>query len=144
MIFPYKIQALLNLVPNSSFSWGGEEWETLTWLDECPCPTKEEWETEKARLVSEQPLQDCKSKAQSLLNESDFTDLYSVRNKLENIYEWDTYREVIRELRINPIKNPVFPDKPKTIWKQIVIPEPIQEVIIPIEEPIINNEETII
>ena len=63
MIFPYKIQALLNLVPNSSFSWGGEEWETLTWLDERLCPTKEEWENEKARLISEQPLQDCKTKS---------------------------------------------------------------------------------
>ena len=80
----------------------------------------------------------CKQKAQILLNESDWTDLYSVRNKLENINEWDTYRGIIRDLRINPIENPTFPNKTQTIWQEI-IPIPI-----PIEEPIINNEETII
>ena len=113
----YNILALINLVANPKFSWIGLEWEGLIWQDERSCPTKEEWETEKARLISEQPLQDCKSKARSLLNESDFADLYSVRNKLENVNEWDTYREIIRELRINPIENPVVPDKPHTIWK---------------------------
>jgi hypothetical protein len=67
-----------------------------------------------------------------------------VRNKLENIDEWDTYRNIVRQLRINPIENPVFPDKPQTIWKEIVIPKPIEEIVVSIEEPIINNEETII
>lgn len=68
--------------------------------------------------LSEIKKQECKTQAQILLNESDFTDLYSVRLKLENINEWDTYRDIIRELRINPIENPTFPDKPKTIWKK--------------------------
>ena len=96
----------------------------------------------------------CKQKAQILLNESDWTDLYTVRNKLENINEWDTYRGIIRDLRINPIENPTFPNKPQTIWQEIipipieepiVVQEPIQEEIVnPIDESIINNEETII
>lgn len=134
----YNVLALFNLIPNCEFAWTGTEWEGLQWLDERPCPTKEEWENEKTRLIAQQPLKECKQKAQTLLNESDWTDLYSVRQKLENVTEWDTYREIIRELRINPIENPTFPDKPKTIWQEI-IPIPI-----PIEEPIINNEETIL
>ena len=115
----YKLQAIQNLVPSCSFAWSGEEWEGLEWLDSRPCPTKEEWETEKARLIAQQPLSDCKSQAQALLSESDWADLYSVRNKLENIDEWDNYRNQIRELRINPVENPLFPDKPKTIWKEL-------------------------
>jgi len=71
--------------------------------------------------LSEIQKQECKTQAQILLNESDFTDLYSVRLKLENIDEWDSYRNIIRELRINPIENPVFPDKPKTIWKEVSV-----------------------
>lgn len=138
MIIDYNLMALQSLVTNPIFSWIGTEWEGLEWLDERPCPTKEEWENEKARLISHQPLENCKQKAQILLNESDWTDLYSVRNKLENINEWDSYRELIRELRINPIENPTFPNKPKTIWQEIM-PIPIT-----IDEPIINNEETII
>ena len=86
--------------------------------------------------LSEIRKKECKSQAQILLNESDWADLYSVRNKLENINEWDTYRDIIRELRINPIENPVFPNKPQTVWKEIIP--------IPTDEPIINNEETIL
>ena len=119
MIIDYNLMALQSLVTNPMFSWIGNEWEGLEWLDERTCPTKEEWENEKARLIEQQPLNDCKTQAQILLNESDWADLYSVRNKLENINEWDTYRDIIRELRINPIENPTFPDKPKTIWKEI-------------------------
>lgn len=119
MLDYYNHLSLNNLVSKCKYNWVGDKWEGLEWLDERPCPTKEEWENEKARLIAYQPLQDCKNKAQILLNESDFADLYSVRNKLENINEWDTYRAIIRELRINPIENPVFPNKPQTIWKEV-------------------------
>lgn len=148
------IIALQNLVPNCIFTWKEDTWEGLEWLDERTCPSKEEWEAEKARLIAQQPLEQCKQKAQILLNESDWTDLYTVRQKLENINEWDIYRELIRHLRIYPTEHPIFPDKPQTIWKEIipisieepiVAQEPIQEEIVnPIDEPIINNEETII
>jgi len=127
--------------------WGirnSQDYNTLEWLDESPKPTKEELDSQWEETLSIIAKNNCKSKAQILLNESDFADLYSVRNKLENIEEWDTYRAIIREIRINPIENPVFPDKPQTIWKEIVIPKPIEEIVVSIEEPIINNEETTI
>jgi hypothetical protein len=114
MIFPYKIQALLNLVPNSSFSWGGEEWETLTWLDERPCPTKEEWETEKVRLIAYQPLQDCKSKAKQLISNTDWSVLPDVN--ITNKSEFESYRSILRNYIINPIENPEFPIEPQPIW----------------------------
>lgn len=99
--------------------------------------------------LSEIKKQECKTQAQILLNESDWADLYSVRNKLENINEWDIYRELIRHLRVYPTENLIFPAKPKTIWKEAVIPEQLQNIINsrsqePIEESIINNEETIL
>jgi hypothetical protein len=92
------------------------EYNTLNWYDQNK-PTKEELDSQWDEVQSIIVKNNCKSKAQILLNESDFADLYSVRNKLENINEWDTYRAIIRELRINPIENPVFPDKPQIIWK---------------------------
>jgi hypothetical protein len=82
-------------------------------------PTKEKLDSKWEEVLIEIQQDKCKTQAQILLNESDWSDLYSVRNKLENINEWDSYRELIRELRINPIENPTFPDKPKTIWKTI-------------------------
>ena len=120
------------------WSLNGDSYEGLTWLEESLKPSKEELDSQWEEVLIEIQKEQCKTKSQTLLNESDFTDLYTVRNKLDNINEWDNYREIIRELRINPIENPIFPDKPQTIWQEI-IPIPI-----PIEEPIINNEETII
>jgi hypothetical protein len=114
-----KITALLSIKPNAQWSWTGENYSDLEWLDILQTkPSENEINKEFNRLKLEEPKQNCKSKSQLLLNESDFADLYSVRNKLENINEWDNYREIIRELRINPIENPVFPDKPQTIWKE--------------------------
>jgi hypothetical protein len=106
------------------YNYLGKRWsllnnnyDSLEWLDESPKPTKEELDSQWEEVQSVIKKEDCKAAAQSLLNESDFADLYSVRNKLENINEWDTYRDIIRELRINPIENPVFPNKPQTVWK---------------------------
>lgn len=113
----YNVLALFNLSPNCEFAWTGTEWEGLEWLDSRPCPTKEEWETEKARLIAQQPLSDCKVQAQALLSESDWADLVSVRSNLQNVSEWDNYRSAVRQLRTNPVQNPVFPDKPQALWK---------------------------
>ena len=119
MIINYKLQAIQNLVPNCSLAWKGEDWEGLEWLDERPCPTKEEWENEKARLIAQQPLNNCKTKAKQLLSDSDWSEIPSVIEQLENFNEWKEYRMNIRKFIINPIENPVFPDKPETIWKVV-------------------------
>jgi len=112
-------------------------YDTLIWhmSNTIEKPSKEELESKLEEVLIEIQKDKCKTQAQILLNESDWTDLYTVRNKLENINEWDTYRDIVRQLRINPIENPIFPDKPQTIWQEII---PIL-----IDEPIINNEETI-
>jgi hypothetical protein len=90
----------------------------IVWQDSRPQPPEEQIEQWKLSYPNDIAKDNCKSKAQTLLNESDFADLYSVRNKLQNINEWDSYREIIRNLRTNPVEKPVFPDKPKTIWKE--------------------------
>lgn len=107
--YPYKSWRIENSI----------DYNTLKWSDPSPKPTREELDSQWEEVLSIQKKEKCKQKSQTLLLESDWVDLYSVRNKLENINEWDNYREIIRELRINPIENPVFPDKPKTIWKEL-------------------------
>jgi hypothetical protein len=109
---------LSSLRPNSEWKMQNEDYSTLEWYSSDEKPTQEFLDSEIDKMIIQQKILLCKSKAQSFLNESDFADLYSVRNKLENINEWDTYRAIIRELRINPIENPVFPDKPQTLWKE--------------------------
>ena len=104
---------------NTQWSLNGDSYEGLTWFDDSPKPTKEELDSQWEEVLSIRQKDQCKTQAQKLLNESDFTDLYSVRNTLENIDEWDNYRNIVRALRINPIENPVFPNKPQTIWKEL-------------------------
>jgi hypothetical protein len=113
----FYILALQNLIPNCEFNWIGSEWEGLEWLDSRPCPTKEAWEAEKARLIAYQPLQDCKDKAKSLLANSDWSTLPDVQAQLENYNDFVSYRSQLRELVINPVENPVFPIEPEARWK---------------------------
>ena len=94
----YNVLALFNLIPNCEFAWTGTEWEGLEWLDERPCPTKEEWENEKERLKVLIPIQEKQKEIQRLLLESDYIELPSfIERKGQEIYnQWMTYRENLR------------------------------------------------
>lgn len=109
-------EALLNLIPNCSFVWDGTEWEGLIWLDSRPKPTKEAWETEKARLIAYQPKQKCKDKAKNLISLTDWSVLpdVSILNKSDFI----AYREILRSLILNPVEDPIFPVEPNPIWSK--------------------------
>lgn len=113
----YKITAMQNLVPGCSFAWKGEEWEGLEWLDSRPCPTREAWETEKARLIAYAPLQTCKDTAKTLLASSDWAELPSSIELLENASEWKAYRVELKRLLISPVEAPSFPNIPEVRWK---------------------------
>lgn len=113
------ILALQKLISNPIFNWVGNDWEGLEWLDPRPQPTKEQWEVEKNKLIAQQPFQDCKSQAKRLLLDSDWSELPSVIEGLENANEWKSYRIEIRKYIINPVENPIFPNKPETRWKEI-------------------------
>lgn len=109
---------ILQNIPDAQFSLGGNDPSTLIWyetnIQEKPSIEQiEEWINQYPIKVK---IKECESIAQKLLEESDWVDLYSNRNKLLNIEEWDMYRDTIRSLRINPVENPKFPDKPKAEW----------------------------
>lgn len=115
----YYTDAILNLIPNAQFSWQGEEWEGLNWYDSRPCPTREEWEAEKIKLIAQQPFQDCKTKAKQLLLDSDWSELPSVIEALENADEWKSYRVQLRKYVVTPVQSPVFPSVPQVKWKEV-------------------------
>lgn len=110
----YSVLALQNLIPNCIFSWSGTEWDGLIWQDTRPQPTKEAWETEKARLIAYQPKQDCKDKAKTLIESCDWSVLPDVN--IKNKAEFENYRAVLRNYILNPVENPVWPEEPDPIW----------------------------
>lgn len=101
------------------WSLNGNFYEGLNWLDESPKPTKEELNLQWEEVLSIRKKQNCKSQAKQLLLESDWSELPSVIEGLENHNEWKSYRIEIRKFIINPIENPIFPNKPETVWKAI-------------------------
>lgn len=100
----------------SYWSLNGDSYEGLNWLSDTPKPSKEELDFQWEEVLSIRKKEDCKTVAQKLLTESDFADLYSVRNALENVSEWDNYRSALRQLRTNPVEHPEFPEKPHVRW----------------------------
>jgi len=63
----------------------------------------------------------CKQQAQSLLKQTDWTEIPSVTNTantphLINSDEFVAYRNFIRILAVNPIENPTWPVKPTEQW----------------------------
>lgn len=110
----YNIQALQNLVPNCKLYWIGTDWDGLQWEDERPQPTKEQWETEKARLIAYQPKQNCKDEAKIKIQACDWSVLEDVN--LNNKQAFINYRSYLRNLILNPVEDPIWQPEPDPIW----------------------------
>lgn len=106
--------------------------ESNNYFKNYSCKDKYDWETfifenlndKPSKMIINQwindiPLKKCKSQAKQLLINSDWSELPSVIEQLENANEWKSYRMEIRKFIINPIENPVFPSEPETRWKEI-------------------------
>lgn len=65
----------------------------------------------------------CKQQASDLLYATDWTTIPDVANPANNPYlmnqaDFIAYRNAVRQLAVNPVTNPVFPDKPTEQWSQ--------------------------
>lgn len=73
-------------------------------------------DTEK---YSQHLKEQCKSQAKQLLLDSDWSELPSVIEALENADEWKSYRVQLRKYVVTPVQNPVFPSVPQVKWKEV-------------------------
>jgi hypothetical protein len=60
----------------------------------------------------------CQIRAIALLAETDYTQYNDVSQVLANKADFDAYRAQLRKYVIRPIPNPVWPTKPRAVWKQ--------------------------
>jgi hypothetical protein len=73
-------------------------------------------------LVTEQAQKtECKQQASQLLYATDWTTIPDVANSANNPFlinqaEFIVYRNIIRNLAVNPVIDPVFPDVPTPAW----------------------------
>jgi hypothetical protein len=115
------IQILLLNYPNTNWSLGGDSYDSLEWQDSSPKPTKEELDALWPATQEKYAKDECKNKAISLLQKTDWTQMADVSNQsitphLVNLADFNEYRAKIRALAVNPVANPNFPITPTQQW----------------------------
>jgi len=90
------------------------DYNSLQWFSANKKPTKEELDSlwEESKSLSKK--NNCKTQAKTLISLSDWSVLPDV--KLENKFEFENYRNILRNFIINPMENPEFPTEPEPIW----------------------------
>lgn len=107
--------ALQSIRPGSQWTVADNSYANLNWLDQVqPKPTEQEVNDEIARLVAQQPFDDCKEKAKQLIAATDWSVLPDVN--LQNKSEFEAYRAQLRALIVTPVANPVWPTEPSPVW----------------------------
>jgi len=86
-------------------------------------PTPQEVEQAIAANNAQSLLDKCKTQASQLLFETDWTTIPDVASPTNTPYlmnqaDFIAYRNTVRQLAVNPVANPVFPDKPTEQWSQ--------------------------
>ena len=56
----------------------------------------------------------CEARAKELISKCDWSVLPDV--KLQNKSDFENYGSRLRELIVNPVENPIFPNEPQPIW----------------------------
>jgi hypothetical protein len=114
---------LMAFYPNTLWSMNGDEYSGLVWSADniTPKPTQAELDAQWPLCVEDSAKAYCKRQASQLLYETDWTTIPDVANSTNTPYlmnqaDFIAYRNIVRQLAVNPVVNPVFPDKPTEQW----------------------------
>ena len=89
-----KVRALKSLKPNKQFTWSGEEYSGLTWLESDTAPTESEIDTELTRLTNEEPMRLLRIERDTRIAKTD----WRASSDLTISDAWKTYRQALRDL----------------------------------------------
>ena len=89
-----KINALNSLKPNTEWSWLGDEYSGLTWIDSSTKPTESEINAEVTRLTNAEPMRLLRLERDRLLATTD----WRASSDLTLADAWKTYRQALRDL----------------------------------------------
>ena len=93
-----KAKALVSLKPNKQFTWSGDEYSGLTWLESETKPTESEIDAEVTRLTNAEGMRLLRVKRDAKLAACDW--IITMHKELgTNIpAAWKTYRQALRDL----------------------------------------------
>ena len=89
-----KHKALLNLKPNTAWSWKGYEYSDLNWQDSSTKPTESEIDAEVTRLNNAEPMRQLRVERDARLTACD----WRASSDLTISDAWKTYRQALRDL----------------------------------------------
>ena len=89
-----KHKALLNLKPNTAWSWKGYEYSDLNWQDSSTKPTESEIDAEVTRLNNAEPMRQLRIERDARLTACD----WRASSDLTISDAWKTYRQALRDL----------------------------------------------
>ena len=93
-----KAKALANLKPNKQFTWSGEEYSGLTWLESETKPTESEIDAELTRLTNAESIRLLRVERDRLLAACDWVVLSDSQLTTTKKTAWKTYRQSLRDL----------------------------------------------
>ena len=92
-----KHKALINLKPNTDWSWKGYEYSDLNWQDSSTKPTESEIDAEVTRLTNAEPMRLLRVERDRLLATTD----WRASSDLTLSDSWKTYRQALRDLPVS-------------------------------------------
>lgn len=109
--------------PNDQWAIQGDDYSSLQWLSQTQKPTQVELDALAASTEEQIAKDACKKQASELLYATDWTTIPDVANPANTPYlmnqaDFIAYRNQVRQLAVNPVVNPAFPDKPTEQWSQ--------------------------
>ena len=107
---------LIEKYKGSYWSLNGDSYEGLTWLSDTPKPTKEELDSQWDEVLSIKKKEQCKSESKKRIANCDWSVLPDVN--ITNKSEFENYRSQLRNLILNPVEEPIFPEEPQPIWSK--------------------------
>lgn len=121
---PTYATALLALTPTATWTIADPmDYSTISWYSvDIEQPSQAACDNEMARQAQEQPLLACKEQASGRLYATDWTTIPDVADPtksnpyLLNQAEFIAYRSQVRQLAVNPVVNPTFPNPPTAQW----------------------------
>jgi hypothetical protein len=92
----------------------GSTWESIKFPEGYEKPPKEEFEAKLQELMAAQSLKELRQERNRLLVECDWTQLPNVPLPGAKKYEWETYRQALRDITqtTEDPRNPVWPTQP--------------------------------
>ena len=93
-----KAKALVSLKPNKQFTWSGEEYSGLTWLESETKPTESEIDAEVTRLTNAEGMRLLRVERDKRLSACDWVSAKATDTGVAVTTAWKTYRQALRDL----------------------------------------------